>query len=78
MYFPGFDLVVAEGYKNSAPHRIEVFRAGAGHQTPLCGPGETLALVTDAPLPHERRFALDDAQGLARFVVARLDSLRRF
>jgi molybdopterin-guanine dinucleotide biosynthesis protein B/molybdopterin-guanine dinucleotide biosynthesis protein len=78
MYFPDFDLVVAEGYKNSAPHRIEVFRAGAGHQTPLCGPGETLALVTDAPLPHERRFALDDAQGLARFVVARLDSLRRF
>lgn len=77
-YFRGFDLVVAEGYKNSAPHRIEVFRAGAGHQTPLCGPGETLALVTDAPLRHERLFALDDAQGLARFVVARLDSLRRF
>ena len=77
-YFTGFDLVVAEGYKNSAPHRIEVFRAGAGHQAPLCGPGETLALVTDAPLPHERRFALGDARGLARFVVARLDTLRRY
>ena len=77
-YFRGFDLLVAEGYKNSAPHRIEVFRAGAGHQAPLCGPGETLALVTDAPLPHERRFALGDALGLARFVVARLDTLRRY
>ena len=26
-------------------------RHGAGHQTPLCGPGESLALVTDASAP---------------------------
>ena len=26
-YFDGFDLVVAEGYKRTAPHRVELFRA---------------------------------------------------
>jgi molybdopterin-guanine dinucleotide biosynthesis protein B/molybdopterin-guanine dinucleotide biosynthesis protein len=77
-YFGGFDLLLAEGYKRSAPHRIEVFRAAAGHREPLCAPGEALALVTDTDLPHERRFALDDAAGLARFIAARLDTLRRY
>ncbi len=28
---------------------------GAGHDAPLCGPGEAMALVTDAPLEHEHR-----------------------
>ena len=46
-YFDGFDIVVAEGYKRSAPHRVELFRVGAGHAEPLCAPGEALALVTD-------------------------------
>ena len=30
-FFAGFDLVVAEGYKRTAPHRVELFRVGAGH-----------------------------------------------
>jgi molybdopterin-guanine dinucleotide biosynthesis adapter protein len=77
-FFNGFDLVVAEGYKRTAPHRVELFRLGAGHATPLCGPAESLALVTDAPLAHDHRFALDDARGLARFLAARLDDLRRY
>jgi len=77
-FFTGFDLVVAEGYKRSAPHRVELFRLGAGHAEPLCGPGEALAMVTDADLEHEHRFALDDARGLARFLVARLDTLRKY
>ena len=77
-YFAGFDLVVAEGYKASAPHRVEIFRGAAGHATPLCAPGEALALVTDAPLEHEHRFALDQAGELARFLVARLGTLRRY
>jgi len=77
-YFAGFDLLLAEGYKRTAPHRIEVFRTAAGHHEPLCAAGETLALVTDADLPHEHRFALDDAAGLARFIAARLDTLRRY
>jgi molybdopterin-guanine dinucleotide biosynthesis protein B len=77
-FFDGFDLVVAEGYKASAPHRVELFRAAAGHASPLCGPGEAMALITDAPLRHEHRFALDDARGVARFLAARLDKLRDY
>ncbi len=77
-FFAGLDVVVAEGYKRSAPHKVEVFRRAAGHQEPLCAPGEALALVTDADLPHEHRFALDDARGLAAFLVTRLDSLRTY
>ncbi|HJW76915.1 MAG TPA: molybdopterin-guanine dinucleotide biosynthesis protein B [Thermoleophilia bacterium] len=77
-FFADFDLVVAEGYKRSAPHLVELFRSGAGHPAPLCDPGEALALVTDAPLKHEHRFALDDAAGLARFLADRLELLRRY
>jgi molybdopterin-guanine dinucleotide biosynthesis protein len=75
-FFADVDLVVAEGYKRSAPHRIEIFRRAGGHGEPLCGPDETLALVTDADLAHEHRFGLDQAGELARFIVARLDELR--
>jgi len=77
-FFAGFDIVVAEGYKRTAPHRIELFRLAAGHAEPLCAPGEAIALVTDADLAHEYRFALEDARGLAQFLAARLDTLRHF
>jgi molybdopterin-guanine dinucleotide biosynthesis protein B len=77
-FYAGFDLVIAEGYKRTAPHRVELFRRGAGHAEPLCAPGEALALVTDAPLPHAPRFGLEDAAGLARFLVVRLDALRDY
>ena len=77
-YFAGFDLVVAEGYKRTAPHRVEIFRTGAGHDAPLCEPGEALALVTDAPLDHAHRLGLDEGRALAQFLVTRLDTLRRY
>ena len=77
-FFAGFDLVVAEGYKRTAPHRVELFRVGAGHAEPLCGPGEAIALVTDSELQHEHRFGLEDGAGLARFLTARLDALREY
>jgi molybdopterin-guanine dinucleotide biosynthesis protein B/molybdopterin-guanine dinucleotide biosynthesis protein len=77
-FFAGFDIVVAEGYKRTAPHRVELFRLAAGHAEPLCAPGEALALVTDADLAHAHRFGLDDARGLARFLAARLDTLRQY
>jgi len=72
------DLVVAEGFRRTAPHRIELFSRGAGHDEPLCAPREALALVTDAALRPAHRFALDDAAGLARFIAARLDTLRAY
>ena len=75
-FFADMDLVVAEGYKHGAPHRIEIFRRASGHDEPLCDPGETLALVTDTDLGHEHRFGLDQADELASFIVARLDELR--
>jgi len=77
-FYRGFDIVVAEGYKRTAPHRVELFRVGAGHPEPLCGPGEAVALVTDAALEHEHRFGLDDAAALASFLVGRLDALRDY
>jgi molybdopterin-guanine dinucleotide biosynthesis protein B len=75
-FFADMDLVVAEGYKRSAPHRIEIFRRAGGHSEPLCDPSETLALITDTDLAHEHRFGLDQAGELASFIVARLDELR--
>ena len=50
----------------------------AGHDAPLCEPGETLALVTDADLRHEHLFELGQEARLARFLVERLDLLRRY
>jgi molybdopterin-guanine dinucleotide biosynthesis protein len=77
-YFAGFDLVIAEGYKATAPHRVEIFRAGAGHTSPLCAPGEALALVTDTTRTHDHLFGLDDGAALAQFLAVRLDTLRKY
>ena len=77
-FFAGFDIVVAEGYKDSSPHKVEIFRRAAGHDAPLCAPGEAMALVTDADLQHEQRFALGEEARLARFLAERLDELRRY
>ena len=70
--------MVAEGYKGTAPHRVEIFRRGAGHDAPLCAAGEAMALVTDAALEHEHLFGLEEARGAAQFLAARLDTLRQY
>ena len=72
------DLVVAEGFRRTAPHRIELFNGMAGCDPPLHAPSEALALVTDAEVRHAHRFAVADAAGLARFIAARLDTLRAY
>ncbi len=77
-FFTGFDIVVVEGHKLQAPHKVEVFRRAAGHQQPLRAPGEALALVTDADLVHENVFGLGEAARLAGFLAERLDLLRRY
>jgi molybdopterin-guanine dinucleotide biosynthesis protein B len=71
-YFGGYDVVVCEGYRREAPDVVEVFRVGAGYGSPVCGPAEALALVTDTELAHAHRFGLDDAEALGRFLVGRL------
>ena len=71
-YFAGYDVVVCEGYRREAPDVVEVFRAAAGYESPVCAAGEPLALVTDAGLEHEHRFGLDESAALAEFLVLRL------
>jgi molybdopterin-guanine dinucleotide biosynthesis protein MobB len=75
-FFADFDLVLCEGYRRDAPQTIEVFRLAAGYERPVCTPSETLALATDAPIEHDHRYALDDADGLARFLVERFGLTR--
>jgi molybdopterin-guanine dinucleotide biosynthesis protein MobB len=74
-FFDGFDVVLCEGFKAEVGTVIEVFRHGAGHSAPLCPPHESLALVTDADIEHEHRFALGEAGPLARFVAEHLGLL---
>jgi len=78
-YFADYDLVVAEGYKRQAPHRIEIFRRDAGHDEPLCRSAEIVALVTDDDrLSHPQRFDIGDGNGVAQFIAARLADLRDY
>ena len=77
-YFTGFDIVVVEGHKLQSPNKIEVFRQAAGHDRPLCEPGEALATVTDTAVSRDPRFGLDDAAVLARFLADRLPQLRKY
>jgi molybdopterin-guanine dinucleotide biosynthesis protein B len=69
----GVDLVLAEGFKRAGYPKIEIHRAAAGHVGLLCQPDELLAVVTDEALssaaPGMPRFDLDDAAGVADFLV---------
>lgn len=72
-YFAGMDLVLTEGYKTGPAPKVEIFRPGL-HPSPLDNRDPTwIAMVSDAQrdfgLP---RFALDDAQGLADFLIRTL------
>ncbi len=69
-YFGGYDVVVCEGYRREAPDVVEVFRSGAGYESPVCEPAEALALVTDTELAHAHRFGLERGRG-ARTVPGR-------
>jgi molybdopterin-guanine dinucleotide biosynthesis protein len=70
-YFPGYDVVVCEGYRHETPWVVEVFLRGEGRDAPQLDPSVSLALVTDADHPHAHRFAPDDASGLAAFLGRR-------
>jgi molybdopterin-guanine dinucleotide biosynthesis protein B len=70
----GYDLVITEGYKRGDYPKIEVHRAERSTEL-LCDFGEILALVTDTDwATHVPQFSLDDADGLAAFLVAWLDN----
>lgn len=69
-FYAHLDLVVTEGYKRESWPKIEVHRKELLRPL-LATPEEGLiALVTDEPMPVDvPQFALDDAQGVADFVV---------
>ena len=69
-FFAGFDLSWPRA-TNELSASVELFRLGAGHPAPLCALVEALPLVTDVPLEHEHRFALDDAAGLVCLLADR-------
>ena len=71
-YFSTYDVVVCEGYRHETPWVVEVFRPAEGREAPLLAPSVSLALVTDADVPHPHRFAQDDVPALAAFVGRRL------
>jgi molybdopterin-guanine dinucleotide biosynthesis protein B len=67
------DLVIVEGYKSEAIPKIEVHRRD-GH-TPLLHPEDphVVAVATDEPLATDLpQFAIDDAEGVARFIAQHL------
>jgi molybdopterin-guanine dinucleotide biosynthesis protein MobB len=76
-YFSAYDVVVCEGYRHETPWVVEVFRPGEGREEPLLASSVTLALVSDADVPHPHRFAPDDVEELAAFLGERL-GLRGF
>ncbi|HUJ01345.1 MAG TPA: molybdopterin-guanine dinucleotide biosynthesis protein B [Usitatibacter sp.] len=64
------DVVLVEGYKREPIEKIEVHRRDAG--APLLYPGDphVVAIATDEPLDTRLpQIALDDAAGVARFIV---------
>lgn len=70
----GVDLVVAEGFKRGDYPKIEIHRAARSTEL-LCEPDELVALVTDEPVTYDApQFALDDAAGVADFLIAWLQA----
>lgn len=71
------DIVIHEGFKKNEMNMIEVFRHGASGERPLCmgDASSFLALVSDRPFPVSiPRFDLNDADGVADFLVKKIPS----
>lgn len=71
-YFSDADLVLAEGFSQADCLRIEVLRAACATE-PRSSEG-LIALVTDVPTvhPHLPHFALDDVDGIAKFILVQV------
>ncbi len=72
------DVVIVEGFKETARNRIEVFRAGISGERPLCMDGQGfLALVSDRKFPVAVPFFdLDDAEGIVQFMLKNMHAQR--
>jgi molybdopterin-guanine dinucleotide biosynthesis protein B len=71
LFGPGFDLLLAEGFKHDPAPKIEVHRKD--HAVPLEGIRNRIAVATDEPLPlNVPHYALDDTAGLADLIQRRV------
>jgi molybdopterin-guanine dinucleotide biosynthesis protein B len=67
-----YDLILAEGFRESGFPKIEVHRAADGGGL-VCRKDELLAVASDTPFDIDTpRFALDDAAGLADLIEAKV------
>lgn len=69
------DLVIVEGYKSAPIPKIETRRRAAARATPLDDADpNVIAIAADYPIEGQRvpAFSLDDAAGIADFIVAAL------
>jgi molybdopterin-guanine dinucleotide biosynthesis protein B len=74
LFFPGVDIILAEGYKKRGKLKVEIFRREV-HSQPLCRNDETLiALMADTNVDlGVPRFATNDVRGLAAFLAERFE-----
>jgi molybdopterin-guanine dinucleotide biosynthesis protein B len=68
------DVVIKEGFKETGGDRIEVYRSGVSGDRPLCMDDLTIRAIAsdqriDRGIPW---FHLDDARGIADFIIAQL------
>jgi len=66
--FPGFDIVLVEGYKDGPFPKIEVYRSG---EEPLCKTREVICIVSDGPDPPVSGVTVigrDDIDGIADLI----------
>jgi molybdopterin-guanine dinucleotide biosynthesis protein B len=72
------DLVIVEGYKSAPIPKIETRRRAAARAAPLADadPG-VIAIAADYPIEGQRvpAFSLDDAAGIADFIVAAVGAI---
>ncbi len=71
-YLGEMDLVLAESFSDANCPKIEVLRAACS-TAPRCADG-LIALVTDVTEAHPQlpHFALDDIDGIARFILSQV------
>lgn len=72
-YLSDMDIILAEGFKNQALPKIEVFRKESVHKEPLCMEDENLiAFVTDSDYkPDVPVYGLEDINDIADFIESK-------
>ena len=69
--FKGVQIILAEGYKRQNRPKLEVFRPEI-REEPFCvGDNDLIALISDVSIDlGVPRFPLDDAEGVAEFLIS--------